>query len=219
MEVHIATLGYTKEPVLLGIRAYTIDKIILLFTNNQESINNSEEICTYVQQSKIKCEKLLIDPFDLDDIVLKMLKISEQHPKDNLHINITGGTKIMASSALLAGYILGIKVYYFLDDRLEENQSKEVQELLVELPIPKTNYKEIDETQKRIMINMLDKGGRVERINSEMHDELKLSKQTISYHLKQMKNKELIEIEIQGRNKIAKLTNSGKLFARMLKEK
>jgi len=216
METHIATIGHSKDPIMLGIRAFSIDKLVLLYTKNEDSISNSKEICEQMNEMKIICERILIDPFDFNDIVLKILKISENNIKDAIYVNITGGTKIMASSAMLAGYILGLNVYYFLDDRLDVNKKKPIKELLVELPVPKISFRDLDQIQKKIISLISEYGGTLERVNSVVHEKFQIPKQNVSYHIKQLHGKDLIELEIHGRNKIARLTNTGNLYAQMI---
>ncbi|MBD3193186.1 MAG: ArsR family transcriptional regulator [Candidatus Heimdallarchaeota archaeon] len=216
MEVHIATIGYSKEPVLFSIRTYSVDKLFLLHTTNKESMRNTNEIIAQVKEYGIFCDSKKIDPFNLEEIVLTIMKICNENRNDKVSINITGGTKIMASAALLTGFILGLKVYYFLDDRLEENKGKSINELLVELPIPQVSFKDLESTQREIIVFLLKNNGSLNRANFEIYEGLNLSKQNTSYHLKQLANKGLIELELDGRTKKASLTNSGLLFARIL---
>ena len=216
MEIHIATVGLTKEPILQGIRAYPVDKLILLHSNDDESEENSKNIREELKPLGITCELIEVNAYALEDVILNILHIQKSNPKDNLHINLTGGTKVMAASALLAGYILGLNVYYLLDGTIERNKGKDIKELTLELPIPKTSLKELEEIQSKIISFIAQEGGKLEKANTALNEKLKISKQNASYHLKQLENKELITIESTGRNKDVTLTNTGKLFARML---
>jgi len=216
MEIHIATVGLTKEPILQGIRAYPVDKLFLLHSNDDESEQNSKNIQEELKPLGISCELIEVNAYALEDVILNILDIQKKHPKDNLHINLTGGTKVMASSALLAGYILGLNVYYLLDGSIERNKDKTIKELTLELPIPKTSLKELEEVQSKIIVFIAQEGGIIERANSVLNENLNISKQNASYHLKQLESKELISVISIGRNKDVSLTNTGKLFARML---
>ncbi|MHA1877981.1 MAG: HFX_2341 family transcriptional regulator domain-containing protein [Promethearchaeota archaeon] len=215
MEVHIATVGLTKEPIFLGVNVYPVDKLILLCSNDDGSRKNSSEIAKVVEEMEIKCEIHEVDAFDLESVVITIMDLHKQHKKDNISINLTGGTKVMASAALLAGYILGVNVYYIQDGNIPRNKGKGVKELTIELPVPKTSIHELEETQRKILSYIYHENGLIERANSALNEALQISKQNISYHLKQLAQKELIVISIDGRNKTVKLTNTGRLFARI----
>lgn len=215
MEVHISTVGLTKEPIFHGMNAYPVDKLILLHSNDDKSKENSHEIAKVAEKMEIICEVQEVDAFDLENVLITIMDFHKKHKQDNLSINLTGGTKVMASAALLSGYILGVRIYYILDGSIEKNQGKGIKELTIELPVPKTNIDDLEETQRNILSYVYQENGLLERANTAIHEALKITKQNASYHLKQLNDKELISLTIDGRNKIVKLTNTGKLFARM----
>ncbi len=215
MEVHIATVGLTEEPIIHGMNAYPVDKLILLHSNDDKSKENSLEIVKVAEKMKIICEVHEVDAFDLENVIISIMDLHKKHRQDNLSINLTGGTKVMASAALLSGYILGVRIYYIQDGSIEKNQGKGIKELTIELPVPKTNIDDLEETQRNILSYVYQENGLLERANTAIHEALKISKQNASYHLKQLEDKELISLTIDGRNKIVKLTNTGKLFARI----
>ena len=215
MEVHIATVGLTKEPIFHGVNTYPVDKLILLHSNDDKSKENSLEIAKVVKEMKIICEIQEVDAFDLENVMITIMDLHKKYVQDNLSINLTGGTKVMASAALLAGYILGVRVYYIQDGSIEKNKGKGIKELTIELPVPKTNITDLEETQRNMLAYIYQEKGYLERANTAIHEALKISKQNASYHLKQLVEKELISLTIDGRNKIVKLTNTGKLFARI----
>jgi len=216
MEIHIATVGLSKEPILQGIRAYPVDKLVLLHSDDDESEENSQNIKDELKPLGISCELIVVNAFALEDVILNILEIQKKYPNDHISINLTGGTKVMSASALLAGYILGLNVHYILNSNHERNKNKNIKELTLELPIPKTSLKELEETQSQIISFISKENGFIERANSAIHEELKIAKQNISYHLKQLAKKELIQIENVGRSKNVRLTNTGKLFAKII---
>ena len=215
MEIHIATVGLTKEPILQGVNAYPIDKLILLHSNDDKSKENSHEIASAVKELKIECEIAEVDAFDLEDVLISIMNIHKKYAQEDLSINLTGGTKVMASAALLAGYILGLRVYYIQDGSIDKNKGKYIKERTIELPVPRVNIHDLEQTQKDILSYIFKEGGRLEKANTVLHEVLKITKQNASYHLKQLTKKDLISLTIDGRNKIVKLTNTGKLFARI----
>ena len=219
MEVHIATVGLTKEPIFHGVNTYPVDKLILLHSNDDKSKDNSLEITRVVEEMKIVCEIQEVDAFDLENVMITIMDLHKEYVNDNLSINLTGGTKVMASAALLAGYILGVRVYYIQDGSIEKNKGKGISDLTIELPVPKTNINDLEDTQRNILAYIYQENSYLERANTAIHEALTISKQNASYHLTKLKEKELIILTIDGRNKIAKLTNTGKLFARIFSKK
>lgn len=216
MEIHIATVGLTKEPIFHGVNAYPIDKLILIHSNDDKSKENSQEIASTIKEMKIECEIVEVDAFDLEDVLITIMEIHRKYAQELLSINLTGGTKVMASAALLAGYILGLRVYYILDGSIGKNKGKSIKELTIELPVPRVNIHDLEQTQKEILSFIFKEGGRLEKANTVLHEEIKITKQNASYHLKQLTKKDLISLTIDGRNKIVNLTNTGKLFARIV---
>jgi len=216
MEIHIATVGLTKEPIFHGVNAYPIDKLILVHSNDDKSKENSHEIASAIKEMRIECEIAEVDAFDLEDVIISIMDIHKKYAQENLSINLTGGTKVMASAALLAGYILGLRVYYIQDGSIEKNKGRSIKELTIELPVPRVNIHDLEQTQKDVLSYIFKEGGRLEKANTVLHEALKITKQNASYHLKQLAGKDLISLTIDGRNKIANLTNTGKLFARIV---
>ena len=71
MEVHIATVGLTKEPIFHGMNAYPVDKLILLYSNDDKSKENSHEIAKIAEKMEIICEVQEVDAFDLENVRAK----------------------------------------------------------------------------------------------------------------------------------------------------
>ncbi|MBD3192321.1 MAG: helix-turn-helix domain-containing protein [Candidatus Heimdallarchaeota archaeon] len=215
MEIHIATVGLTKEPIFHGVNSYPVDKLVLLHSNDDKSELNAKEISDTLEKMEIECEIKEVDAFDFENVIIKVMEIHKQFLSENISINITGGTKIMASAALLSGYILGLNVYYIQDGSLNKNTGKSIKDLTIELPVPKINIQDLEETQRDILSYIFKENSTLEKANTELYEALKISKQNASYHLKKLAEKELITLTIDGRNKIARLTNTGRLFARI----
>ena len=182
MEVHIATVGLTKEPIFHGVNTYPVDKLILLHSNDDKSKENSLEIAQVVKEMKIICEIQEVDAFDLENVMITIMDLHKKYVQDNMSINLTGGTKVMASAALLAGYILGVRVYYIQDGSIEKNKGKGIKELTIELPVPKTNITDLEETQRNMLAYIYQEKGYLERANTAIHEALKISNQNASYH-------------------------------------
>ena len=110
-------------------------------------------------------------------------------------------------------YLLGgAQTYYIkIPDNLQEATPSK--KLLVELPVPKIPYhKSLEQTQISILKSIAKKNGRT--VNKMITEELKMSPQIISYHVKELQRKKLIVADVDkndSRTKVLSLTNAGNL--------
>ena len=217
MNIQIATVGVNEKPIIRGVRAYPPDKLYLIHSDKREIEKNALEIKEKVEAWDIKCETKIINAFRLDETIIYIQEIYHKHKKDTIYINFTGGTKVMASAALLAGYLFKLDIIYVLSDEVEENKGKPNEELVVKLPLPRTDLEELEENQKKILLIVFQNNNKLELANTILHEKLKRSKQIISYHLKELEKKGLIKPIYKGRSKTIELTQAGILFAKILK--
>lgn len=193
MTVHIALLGKTKEPVLIGYRHYTgIETLYLLHSPNSKEfgfrdvalgIKNSLESIGF-RQVKLK----EIDAFDMMSVISAIIEISRAETEQRLLINITGGTNLMAAAGCTAAFIVGAKAYYVLDTRISADIEKSP---IIEVPIPRVHVASgVESTQLQILRAIHDMGGKGP--NAHIREELDISPQTLSYHVNKLKIKELV---------------------------
>jgi CRISPR locus-related DNA-binding protein len=222
--IHIALIGKTKEPVLEGFRHYgNISKLYLIHSKNDIQFR-FENLARDVKISlgKIGFSDVIlvrIDPFDMNDVVEKILNIIKNEFETCI-INVTGGTNLMAAAASAAAFISGSEAYYVLD----RNKTK-LKNLIVELPIPKIPYANtLQKTQIIILKKINEYDGHVS--NTLIRQSLNLSPQKLSYHITELEKKNLIKIKngweyindkgkktIDKRKIVIDLTNSGKLLS------
>jgi CRISPR locus-related DNA-binding protein len=211
--LHIATVGMTTDPILKGISRYPVDRLILLHSVNTKSY--ADEIVGIVGEfPDMKYHLMEIDPFALESVVSAILKVHKEHPKSHLSINITGGTNVMASAALLAGFIVGADVYYVPEKPLD-GKTESIEDLVVELPVPKVTWDSLRKNQKAILLMLLEAGGSMKGPGVRLSKKLKTSPQNISHHLRALESKDLIQTVEGGRTKTVALTKTGSLFARI----
>jgi predicted transcriptional regulator len=122
MKIHLATVGVRSQQILVGIKNIGAEKVYLFATKGVE--NETYPIALEIREN---LGKLLIDVpeivevelFDLIENVKRMIKviraIKTEAPTAELYFNVSGGTKIMASSALIASYMEGVKPYYVVE--------------------------------------------------------------------------------------------------------
>jgi CRISPR locus-related DNA-binding protein len=208
--IHIATVGMTPGPVVDGFRAHQgIDLQILL--HSPKSAENARRIAEKLEAfaGRRICQMVEIDEFDMLGIIRTILEIWKQHPRGSIFVNISGGTKIMAPSALVACFMIGGKAYYMKEDPSERLP---VSKRVIEIPVPKVPLQDVTPKHRKIIKYLMSKGGRLDSA-SVLGDFLDDTPQLISHHLKVLRNEGLIELQSDGRKKRVILTYEGKLFA------
>jgi CRISPR locus-related DNA-binding protein len=210
--VHISTVGMSPEPIIRGYLAHSgIDRQILL--HSAESAKIAREVSQKIEDliGKKICEMIQVDQFDMTGIVSTILGIRKNRfPKSEVFINITGGTNIMASSALVACFIIGASAYYMKQS--SETRQLSLSESVIEIPVPQVPLDNLGPKQRQIIKHILSKKGRIDSTRS-ISSVISDSYQDISYHLKRLKSMGLVELETNGREKIVTLTKTGFLFA------
>jgi hypothetical protein len=219
VNIHIALVGDNEGPILSGIQQYgAVDRVYLLHSSKTEQI--AKKIKIILEPLGIKKIILkIIDPFSMSNIVEVLTNIAKQESSNNLFINITGGTNLMAGAATATSFFIGAQAYYIkIPNKVSENIPSK--SLLVELPVPKIPYhNSLEQTQISILKSIAKKNGRT--TNKIITNELKMSPQIISYHIKELQRKKLIVTDTDkndSRKKVLSLTNAGNLVLNWIKE-
>lgn len=231
LNVHIALIGKTKEPVLKGFQFYGMDKLYLLHsqdTGEFHFMQAAEEVKKALAGVGFPNVSLVqIDPFNMHKIIESILHIVDNERQASIHINITGGTNLMAGAACSASFFVGAKAYYVLDER-KLPKGTPLKDQIVELPIPNIPYaRNLQEIQMKIL-KKLSMGDGITG-NAQLRLELKMSPQKLSYHIKELEAKGLVTTKrgwkkeapyrkgrakkVDKRRLSISLTNSGKLLA------
>jgi CRISPR locus-related DNA-binding protein len=215
MNIHLALVGKIEGPILSGIQLYgAVDKVYLLHSTGTDG---TESVATKI---KIELEPLgirqiifkVVDPFSMNSVVHTITNIAREESSNNLFVNITGGTNLMAGAATATSFFVGAQAYYIRDpNKLPKDRA--VKELLVELPVPRIPYHgSLNETQLSILQLVARRSGKI--INKTIKDELNLSPQITSYHTKELKKKKLITAksdEKDSRKNYLSITHAGNL--------
>jgi CRISPR locus-related DNA-binding protein len=202
-EIQIALVGLTPEAITAGLRFKKADKIYLL--HSKETLKYAEKLdkdLSAVGYAKIYLEE--INPFELNSTVYKIIEIKNKEVNNNISINITGGTNLMAGAATSAAYFCGASAFYVLFDKKNKQSTG-----IYELPIPNLPYFKNLNKEKREILTFVSKKGQVKQI--DIARDLGKTPQAISRHLKTLKRMKFVNIEENGREKIVNLTNEGKL--------
>ena len=169
---------------------YKFDKIIV-FTGKK-----------YIEDVKKYSEFQIIDPFDVQEISLSMINTIKSISED-IMINITEGTNVMAAGALTASYYTGIKTVYV---------SKED---IVTLPVPSSGYDGYLTKKTKILLKKINElAGTSEVIQSNLTTG---NAQTLTFPLRKLEKAKLVERREDKGKKYVKLSTAGKLFVEMNK--
>lgn len=199
MPVHIALIGRSPEPVQRGFYHYgSVDKLYLLHSpnsNDDKFADKARDLQNKLARAGFSEVHLKeIDAFDMNSIINAILSIVEAE-KPPFYINITGGTNMMAGAACAASFFVGAKAYYVLGKRESENSEYKV----IELPVPNIPYYRVLSKPELSVLEALDKMGGT-CTNPQLKHTLGISPQTLSYHIKELEIKALIQV-ITGESK------------------
>lgn len=213
MKIHIVPHGRATIHVKRGLRDYaSVDKVYLLTSDAFE--DEGVELESELAEFGYEVESRLIDAFDLRSVVDTIVGIAKEYPDDDLFINITGGTNLVAGGATSSAFFIGATPYYVLEP---QDDDEDLDDLVMELPAPTQPLTfEIEGLQRDVLVTLgeWDEQGRKGVIMREIGEELGESAQKISYHLNQLETRGLVEKRSAGRSKNIYLTDVGKLYLR-----
>lgn len=213
MNIHIVPHGKTTSHIKRGLRAHgSVDKVYLLTSKVFEDVG--QELQQELSEFGYEAEVHLIDAFDLRSIVDTIVTIAKQHGDDELFINITGGTNLMAGGATSSAFFIGATPYYVLEP---QDGDENIDDLVMELPAPTQPLTfEIEGLQREVLATLgtWDEHGRANVIMREIGEELGEAPQKISYHIDQLQGKGLVETKLSGRTKKISISDVGRLYLR-----
>lgn len=213
MKVHIVPHGRATIHVKRGLRDYaSVDKVYLLTSDAFE--DEGVELESELTEFGYEVESHLIDAFDLRSVVDTIVGIAKEYPDDDLFINITGGTNLVAGGATSSAFFIGATPYYVLEP---QDDDEDLDDLVMELPAPTQPLTfEIEGLQRDVLVTLgkWDEQGKRGVIMREIGEELGESAQKISYHINQLETRGLVEKRSAGRSKNIHLTDVGKLYLR-----
>ncbi len=212
MSVHIVPHGRSIEHVKRGLRGHSSAEHVHLLVSDR-FLETAHELADDLESFGYALEIHLIDAFDLRSVVDTIVTIAKDHAGEELYVNITGGTNLMAGAATSSAFFIGARPYYVLKPQADES----VDELIISLPAPKQPLTfDLSESQRAVLEQLggWDAQGKKGVIGREIGDELGVSAQNISYHIGKLENKGLVETQPDGRRKEIYLADVGRLYLR-----
>lgn len=134
----ILTLGTSWQPLALSIAALNPAKIVVICT--KETVPQLEKLVGFLQLSPEQYEYFFVSRSDANAIYQIVRSVHQEwQGLGKVCLDITGGTKAMASSAAMIGALLELDIYYVESKYLPIFRRPEAgSERLEKLPNPKS---------------------------------------------------------------------------------
>lgn len=186
MTVIVATIGFTPgkvQPVLQ--REEDKEELVLFHDKDKDGKSKRAAVEASLEARKLDIPTRLIeiDAFDLVDssrLIRNEIRKRRADGKDVV-VSIAGGTRVLASAALLASILEGVRVVHVNEQTNEP----------VTLPLLKLSASEIlNDKQRRVLRFIREHPACLQR---EIAASFKLSKGTVSHHVQRLKRQGLVD--------------------------
>lgn len=211
MNVHIVPHGRATEHVTRGLRSFQNVETVYLLTSDAFP-DAGVELDETLTQFGFDTHHRLIDAFDLRSVVDTIVDIARQYRNQDLAINVTGGTNLVAGAATSSAFFVGATPYYVLEPQTGDET---IEDLVMRLPAPAQPLTfEIEGLQREVFetLAIWDQEDRRGVILREIGDELGEAPQKISYHVNRLEEQGLVRLEVDGRTKQVYVTDVGRLY-------
>ena len=169
----IATVGEDTDAVLVGVRDYPVQKLILMHTSIFEA--EARSIAAKVGAIHVEVE---LRPIQDDAVLMDTLRqVAEIHATQGMNhpdivVNVSSGDKMQTCSALSAAFVHGVPAIGVAGDSP------------FALPVLKFSYAElISDAKYRILEALQAMGGHADGLNA-LAETSRTEKSLLSYHLR-----------------------------------
>jgi len=206
MHIHMATAGKVTEPILKGLKLIPgIEKVYLLYSGQYRE--SAEEIDAFLEKGRTPTTLISVQEYDFQDVMDKISDIYEKEKATGPHkytINVTGGTKLMAFSAYSAAYFIGATVYY-----IQDRDDLPLDEQILPILTTKAPKNTKSDNKGRVILKFIYEktlnNGTV--TNSDIESRFDLSKQQVSYYIRNLRESGLIIVDNGLYDDVKKITN------------
>lgn len=207
--LQIATLGKDTDTVLVGLRNFPAQKLVLICLNEDKAI--ADDFSSSLKRVlKIPIEVYSIEGRDiLGGLLTAISNILEKDGKnfDDVIMNVSGGDKLLTCGALSAAFVNGTKAFHVMGDTP------------ILLPVLKLSYNELVSAAKMEILRAIDNAGGLVESLQELSKLANYGKPLLSYHIRGAEDSRgleelgLVEVERGRRGRsIVKLTTLGKML-------
>ncbi len=206
MHIHIATAGKITEPILKGLKLIPgIEKVYLLYSKTYRE--SAEEIESYLDNLRTPAELVQVAEYDFQNVMDTISAINDKEKETGPHkysINVTGGTKLMAFAAYSSAYFIGATVYY-----IQEREDLPLEEQILTILTTKAPKYTKSDKKGRVILRYIYEGTLDNGVitNQDIEKKFGLSKQQVSYYVRNLREDGLITTENGVYNPVTKTTN------------
>ncbi|MDG6934427.1 MAG: hypothetical protein JRN68_06980 [Nitrososphaerota archaeon] len=215
--IQISIVGEQPGGAIQGLRVPPpFDRLVLLHgdsSSSRDAASKVKEVAGAMVASD-EIELIQVDPFGMGDVLNNVTKVRIYDPDATITVNLSGGTNIMASAALLGCFIIGADAFYIKFKKGEVEGPLE--DRLVHLPIPRVRLDDVKGSKLKILQLLVGRKGAA-LTQGELAYRLNMSPQLVSIHVKQLAKWRLVTVSSEGRTNYLTLTDSGRLFAQISK--
>ena len=170
--LQIVPVGPNLEPVMTGVGAFHVTKLILLTA--KEHLPQAKQVQKTLAPLKVETEVHILK----GDPIMEMLRIvtnilaEERGKYDDIYINVSSGTPALNTAALCAAFVNGAKALGVQDDKP------------FPLPILRFSYYDLVSEGKLAVMRALSKAGGQVGSLQELSERSGVEKSLLSYHIR-----------------------------------
>jgi DNA-binding transcriptional ArsR family regulator len=221
--VQISLVGMQSEGARAALKVPPpVDYVVLLHSDAPQSVRAAKEVSMVTAKLPgTTCALKVIDPFGMNDILSKIIEVRKEvgdASKAHVTVVVSGGTNVMAGAAFLGCLLIDAEAVYIKED-VTAKKDQPLADRVLRFPIPRIPPERLSEPLREVL-RVMPRGqdAVVTKAPTFLRDRLGLSPQTASYRLKKLAELKFVNYRPEGRNRLASLTDSGRLFAALLSE-
>ena len=220
--LQIILMGWEWDRLVYGLKQHPPQKAILICSSESSGAgrkwtgttkNITKDLIDKISEL-IETEVYTLNYYDFDECIFTLVRIIEKNINkyDEISINISSGNKVLVTAAVMVSQYYPVNLFYVVPEKynVPDNQpyltsgAKDVIELptfdMRELVIPtKKQYEILNEvSEEGVLFTDLVKSYAARRGMKIDDYKMRKMKSLFFYHLKKLKHKKLISMEIVG---------------------
>lgn len=176
------TLGFTPAKFLPSLRQRSdVERAVVFHDQHADSKKAAQQVALYCRDLGIAFEHHEVDAFDIVASAAAMQERVRKDDPNQVLFNVTGGTKVVSSAAVLTCILEGLRAVYIHEETHDE----------IALPLITAPYhKLLSAAQRRVLSFIADHTDCNQR---QLVDALGSTKPTITHHIKELERYGLVE--------------------------
>ena len=203
--VLVSTYGFEESRVFGALRWLPYDRLVLVAGGRSLRERGFRRIQEAERAAGGRVEVVRVDPFDLVSCFRGTLEAIERHRRagDEVRVNVSGGTKVLADGALLAAFQAGVEAWHCEDKAVRLPVLRGVR---FEDRLTPTQQAVLRSLRKPVRASKL-----VDRLRSRGHSEAAVQAAILS-----LRDQGLVTVAIQTGAAVVSLDPRAEWFARSL---